>query len=274
MNANQAHQQKSPPPPQTKQENLNLPNDATIFATIYEIRMKILDIESDVRKLGAHHAQFEGENIAQMEELKRQQSETSKKAQMFDKMMKCLLIQPGNRWNLNDRHEEIFLVKPSNCVIAQHHGTKKGFRSVRAESMVARQFGIFYYEVKVLLLRGDSLNIGLATKALPLDECVGRHKNSFSYANKGRFWKDGTVDGGNSKFGVDDVVGCGVNLATRQIFYALNGKRLYTAKAFDCPMDLFPCVSLEEPGDSVETNFGPNFKFNLADEFEELGWGK
>uniref|UniRef100_A0A183CAD3 SPRY domain-containing protein n=1 Tax=Globodera pallida TaxID=36090 RepID=A0A183CAD3_GLOPA len=78
--------------------------------------------------------------------------------------------------------------------------------------------------------------------------------------NQRRFWKDGIVDGGNSKFGVDDVVGCGVNLAT--------------AKAFDCPMDLFPCVSLEEPGDSVETNFGPNFKFNLADEFKELGWGK
>uniref|UniRef100_A0A914HLQ7 Uncharacterized protein n=1 Tax=Globodera rostochiensis TaxID=31243 RepID=A0A914HLQ7_GLORO len=109
-------------------------------------------------------------------------------------------------------------------------------------------------------------------KALALDECVGRHKNSFSYANKGRFWKDGTVDGGNSKFGVEKS-GCGVNLATRQIFYALNGKRLYTAKALDCPMDLFLCVSLEEPGDSVETNFGSNFKFNLADEFKELGSG-
>uniref|UniRef100_A0A914HPE4 SPRY domain-containing protein n=1 Tax=Globodera rostochiensis TaxID=31243 RepID=A0A914HPE4_GLORO len=216
--------------PKQSRRNLNLvPNDATIFAAIYEMRMKILDMESEMNGRTAASAVGDVQDVRQNDEVS---SDSTR--------------QP-------------------NCVIAQHHGTKKGFRSVRADSIVARQFGIFYYELPEHRPRH---------KALALDECVGRHKNSFSYANKGRFWKDGTVDGGNSKFGVDDVVGYGVNLATRQIFYALNGKRLYTAKALDCPMDLFLCVSLEEPGDSVETNFGPNFKFNLADEFEELGPGK
>ncbi|KAI3420942.1 hypothetical protein GPALN_014570 [Globodera pallida] len=123
--------------------------------------------------------------------------------------------------------------------------------------------------------RGCILFFGLAPRQMPVNNCVGYHKGSYAYDNWGTFWghpveisEYGVSDTpsvvGMPEFDLGDVVGCGVNLATRQIIYTLNGERLDTANLFvDSATDLFPCLSSFTSVDKIEANFGPNFKFNI-----------
>ncbi|KAL3117552.1 hypothetical protein niasHT_004505 [Heterodera trifolii] len=93
---------------------------------------------------------------------------------------------------------------------------------------------------------------------------------TYAYSNDGSFTIDGKwIDQKLDAFQANDIVGCGINSATRQIFFTKNGWRqgsFYTVDSLPSyvPDELFPFVSLLTIGNEIEANFGPHFKYNLA----------
>uniref|UniRef100_A0A183CPG5 B30.2/SPRY domain-containing protein n=1 Tax=Globodera pallida TaxID=36090 RepID=A0A183CPG5_GLOPA len=197
-------------------------------------------------------------------------------AVLNDTINRKALIQQQNGWDSAACHKDLTLIGPDRLIV-EHNGMDWALRSVLAERPIPRKnFGIFYYEVKIIWGRTfNSVSIGLGTKRMPLNERVGLYEGTYAYKEDGQFWghavegcsywKGRPYIGEKPSFGVGDVIGCGVNLATRQIIYTKNGKRLETTGLrVDSAADLSPCVTLYNYGTKIEANFGPNFKFNIA----------
>ncbi|KAL3112627.1 hypothetical protein niasHT_017994 [Heterodera trifolii] len=116
-----------------------------------------------------------------------------------------------------------------------------------------------------------SLTFGFANKKQrKLFTEYDQQKSIYAYVSHGHLY-NGTfsisgADLGYS-YGVGDVVGVGVNLASQQIIFTKNGKHLASLLAnnfADSSDSLYPFVSLTGFGDEIEANFGPAFKFDLA----------
>uniref|UniRef100_A0A183C3W8 B30.2/SPRY domain-containing protein n=1 Tax=Globodera pallida TaxID=36090 RepID=A0A183C3W8_GLOPA len=178
---------------------------------------------------------------------------------------------PQNRWDSAACHKDLTLSEPERLIV-QHTGEANWeWRAVFAERAIPKD-GIVYFEVKVLEKRGY-VSIGLGAKQMPVVD----YRGTYAYNNNGFFYGH-EVEGcshaangrpyivGKPKFGVGDVVGCGFNLKNGQIIYTKNGERLDTANLFvDSAAELFPRVMLYHPGTKIKANFGPNFKFDIAD---------
>uniref|UniRef100_A0A914HU11 B30.2/SPRY domain-containing protein n=1 Tax=Globodera rostochiensis TaxID=31243 RepID=A0A914HU11_GLORO len=188
-------------------------------------------------------------------------------------------IPQQNRWD-SAACDKYLAISGSDQSIVQYTEKAGGKdRSVFAIEPVPKcPFGIFYYEIK--MFGEEPCSFGLATKRMHLkDAMVGAYKGTYAYESDGTFWGH-DVDGcsfynrrsgppyvkGKPSFGVGDVVGCGVNLITRQIIYTKNGQRLDTADMFLGFNDeeLFTCVTLTDVGTKIEANFGPYFEYKFC----------
>uniref|UniRef100_A0A914I402 B30.2/SPRY domain-containing protein n=1 Tax=Globodera rostochiensis TaxID=31243 RepID=A0A914I402_GLORO len=175
--------------------------------------------------------------------------------------MKRRLNPQQNRWDSAARHRDLALTEPDRLIV-QHNGRYMGDYSVLAERQIPKEnVGIFYYEMTMLRKKGR-VHIGLGTtNQRPLIH-IGHDEGSYAYGSGGYFG----VTREKAKFEQGDVIGCGINLATRQIIYTKNGQRLETAGLFvSSAVELFPCLTLFYPGDKIEANFGPNFNFKVAE---------
>uniref|UniRef100_A0A914HU73 B30.2/SPRY domain-containing protein n=1 Tax=Globodera rostochiensis TaxID=31243 RepID=A0A914HU73_GLORO len=146
------------------------------------------------------------------------------------------LIQQQNQWDSAACHKNLTLSEPNQLIFkfsAEEWGNNRSVRA--AQAIPNEKSGIFYYEVKILA-QINILFIGFAPREMPLNQFVGDFNGTYAYASWGTLMGH-AVEGfvhsvrhpvieGKPKFGVGDVIGCGVNLATRQIIYTKNGQRL------------------------------------------------
>nr|AFD54150.1 ran-binding protein 6 [Heterodera glycines] len=188
---------------------------------------------------------------------------------------------PIYRWNASDCHPEIVINEGTNAIQTNATGTEElsGFRSCRAgpihiPSAAAGRIGIIYAEYRIIA-KNLILHIGLSTKEMPLCNSLGYAPISYGYASFGVI--EGKNANGNGVkigdnvpfFDTGDVVGCGLNWATRQVFFTKNGQRLDITNLYvdEETADFYPTVSMLSYGAAVEANFGPNFQYDVSKKF-------
>ena len=120
---------------------------------------------------------------------------------------------------------------------------------------------LFYYEVKILHDgKTKEIEIGITEKEdyefnVGMDGIGYRGCNGMLYKSIAR---NGTSFG--PTFAKADVIGCGVNLTTHQVFFTKNGEIIgFTRHYFDTALGFsswFPAVSLKAKNAKVEINFG------------------
>uniref|UniRef100_A0A183BN51 B30.2/SPRY domain-containing protein n=1 Tax=Globodera pallida TaxID=36090 RepID=A0A183BN51_GLOPA len=188
--------------------------------------------------------------------------------------IKRRLIPQQNRWDSAARHWELAIIEPDRLIVLHNGGGSSGSRSVFGVEPIPKENvgGIFYYEVKILEQK-NRLHIGLGDKQMRPGKWLGFDEGTYAYYTNGTFWGHDEIEGCSNdvgrpysgrgpKFEKGDVVGCGIDLATRQIIYTKNGQRLDTTGLFvSSAVELFASVTLYQPGDKIEANFGPNFKY-------------
>uniref|UniRef100_A0A914HAS3 B30.2/SPRY domain-containing protein n=1 Tax=Globodera rostochiensis TaxID=31243 RepID=A0A914HAS3_GLORO len=177
-----------------------------------------------------------------------------------------------NRWDPTACHGGLRIIEPKRLLV-RYNGKNREWSSVQAKRPIPKgKFGIFYYEVTILEKGAYFVHIGIGAKPMPLDVWVGGYEGSYAYGSCGILWGH-EVEGCfysngrpfinvEPRFEEGDVIGCGVDLATRQIIYTKNGQRLETTGLYvsDSATELFPCVTLHGYDHKIEANFGPNFE--------------
>ncbi|KAL3092043.1 hypothetical protein niasHS_005993 [Heterodera schachtii] len=182
------------------------------------------------------------------------------------KICEKFMITQEYYWDANSCHNDLKIVD-DKCLTIHYIGNGKAHRSVFAKYAIPScDCGIFYFEIEIIHMK-NCATIGLGTKAMPLDQRVGMHSDSYGCTTNGLFLMNGSFKNGKTKFSAGDIVGFGINLASGRIIFTKNGLPLDSTNWFVSPSagdPLFACVSLHNSGDKIMANFGPHFKFDLA----------
>ena len=153
--------------------------------------------------------------------------------------------------------------------------SKIDYGTVQTEKEITNTRPIFYFEV---LIKNDGkegdIIIGIGEKDIT-EKCLslGSTSRSYGYHSKGKSHNNKKVNKYGENFVKDDIIGCGVDLENKSIFYTKNGKFLgYAFKDINFEIGkgyLYPSVCMHTLNSEIFINFGKeNFKFDIKGYYE------
>eukprot|EP00250_Pteridium_aquilinum_P024567 c29258_g1_i1 orf=64-1431(+) len=125
---------------------------------------------------------------------------------------------------------------------------------------------LYYFEIYIKD-KGNraTISIGFTNENVKSSRQVGWEPNTCGYHGDDGFLYHGHGRGElfGPRFHTGDTVGAGINYASQEIFFTLNGK-LVGSRHKDVKIPLYPSVGLHSPNERVDINFGQRpFVFNI-----------
>ena len=153
--------------------------------------------------------------------------------------------------------------------------SKIDYGTVQTEKEITNLRPVFYFEV---LIKNDGkendilIGIGekdITEKGLPL----GSTTRSYGYQSKGKSHNNKKVNKYGETYSNNDIIGCGIDLENKSIFYTKNGKFLdYAFKDINFEFGkgyLYPSICLHSLHSEIIINFGKdNFKYDIKKYYE------
>lgn len=172
------------------------------------------------------------------------------------------LLALPSRWNDLDKYPGLDL--PQDGAEIRYNGPSNKMEleaaAVRADHPMPPQCGIYYFEVEIKNKSKDGMiAVGFSSQQASLERLPGWESESWAYhGDDGKsFFGEGTGRNYGPTFGINDVIGCGVDFASGCAFFTKNGRNLGVAFKELKNVRLFPAVGMKKsPGSWISVNFG------------------
>ena len=167
-----------------------------------------------------------------------------------------------SRWNETDKHPGLDLFQDGMEVRYNGPSNKMELEAAaaRADHPMSPQCGIYYYEVEIKNKTKDGMiAVGFSSHRASLERLPGWDSESWAYhGDDGKsFFGEGTGRTYGPTFGLNDVIGCGVDFAFGSAFFTKNGRHLGIAFKELKNIKPFPAVGMKKsPGSWISVNFG------------------
>jgi len=143
---------------------------------------------------------------------------------------------------------------------------------IRSNYPINKKYGLYYFEIEILSvdLNNTVIGIGLTVKDNDLYmKMPGWTPNTYGYhSDNGQvYMESGSGITYGPTFTKGDIVGCGIHVFNKIIFFTKNGRNLGNIpKQITITEDLYPTISFNNG--EIEANFGQKpFVFNVDDYF-------
>jgi Ran-binding protein 9/10 len=172
------------------------------------------------------------------------------------------LVPLPSRWNEMDKYPGLDLLQEGTEIRYNGPSNKMELEAAaaRADHPMSPQCGIYYFEIEIKNKSKDGMiAVGFSSHRASLERLPGWESESWAYhGDDGKsFFGEGTGRNYGPTFGVNDVIGCGIDFASGCAFFTKNGRNLGIAFKELKNVRPFPAVGMKKsPGSCISVNFG------------------